>query len=216
MSIRVDNTDNQLNISINGVLDVYNFDVIKSVSRALDTNGNYYIAINFIANDKNNSLRIPLKNVIFPPTWTNNLTGADNAIADIRRWMNEVIDVQITEANDSILVYGYDGVNNVPIAVDSSGVLAIQDNGGSITVDGLGIQRTQNILRVSGTSDVIAPGFRSMSIASVGTANATVAGQILKPGETINIDAGGINDVLGGINYSTTTAGAELLIVTLT
>lgn len=215
MSIKVNNADNQLNIDINGVLDVYNFDVIKSVSRGLDTNGNYYIAINFIANDKNNSLRIPLKDVINPITWTNDLTGADNAIADIRLWMDETIDVQITEANDSILVYGYDGVNNVPIAVDSLGAVAIQDNGDSITVDGLGVQRTQNILRVSGTSGTIAPGFRSMSLASVGTANATVEGQTLKPGETINIDAGGINDVLGGISYSTTTAGAELLIVTL-
>lgn len=215
MSIEVNNSDNQLNISINKVLDVYSFKSIKSVSRGVDATGNYYIAINFIANDKNNSLRIYLKDVSDPVAWTNDLTGANAALADIKLWMNETIDVQITEANDSILVYGYDGVNNVPIAVDSSGAVAIQDNGGSITVDGLGVQRTQNILRVSGTSGTLAPGFRSMSLASVGTANATVEGQTLKPGETINIDAGGINDVLGGISYSTTTAGAELLIVTL-
>lgn len=215
MSIEVNNSDNQLNIEINKVLDVYSFKSIKSVSRGVDATGNYYIAINFIANDKNNSLRIYLKDVSDPVAWTNDLTGANAALADIKLWMNETIDVQITEANDSILVYGYDGVNNVPIAVDSSGAVAIQDNGGSITVDGLGVQRTQNILRVSGTSGTLAPGFRSMSLASVGTANATVEGQTLKPGETINIDAGGINDVLGGISYSTTTAGAELLIVTL-
>ena len=54
MSIQVNNTDNQLNIIVNGVLDVYNVKTIKSVSRAVDASGNNYISINFIANDKNN------------------------------------------------------------------------------------------------------------------------------------------------------------------
>jgi hypothetical protein len=136
MSIIVNNTDNQLNINNNGVLDVYAVRSIKSVSKAVDASGNYYIAINFIANDKNNSLRIYLKDVSSPVTWTNDLTGANAALADIRDWLSEVIDVEISEANDSILVYGFDGTNNQPIKTDTNGVLAIQDNGGSITVDG--------------------------------------------------------------------------------
>lgn len=136
MSIQVNNTDNQLNIIVNGVLDVYNVKTIKSVSRAVDANGNYYISINFIANDKNNSVRIPLSEVTSPVGWTNDTTGAIAAVEDIRDWLSETIEVEISEANDSILVYGYDGVNNQPIAVNSNGVLAIQDNGGSITVDG--------------------------------------------------------------------------------
>lgn len=136
MSIIVNNTDNQLNINNNGVLDVYAVRSIKSVSKAVDASGNYYIAINFIANDKNNSLRIYLKDVSSPVTWTNDLTGANAALADIRDWLSEVIEVEISEANDSILVYGFDGTNNQPIKTDTNGVLAIQDNGGSITVDG--------------------------------------------------------------------------------
>ena len=55
-----------------------------------------------------------------------------------------------------------------------------------------------------------------MSFASVGTTDATVDSVILKPGETINIDAGGIDNVLGGLSYDTTNVGSELLIVTLT
>jgi hypothetical protein len=136
MSIIVNNTDNQLNINNNGVLDVYAVRSIKSVSKAVDASGNYYIAINFIANDKNNSLRINLKDVSSPVSWTNDLTGANAALADIRDWLSEVIEVEISEANDSILVYGFDGTNNQPIKTDTNGVLAIQDNGGSITVDG--------------------------------------------------------------------------------
>lgn len=32
-------------------------------------------------------------------------------------------------------VYGYDGSDDVPVVVNSGGVLAVQDNGGSLTVD---------------------------------------------------------------------------------
>jgi hypothetical protein len=256
MSIIVNNTDNQLNINNNGVLDVYAVRSIKSVSRGVDASGNYYIAINFIANDKNNSLRIYLSEVSSPVTWTNDLTGVNAALADIRDWLAEIIEVEISEANDSILVYGFDGTNNQPIKTDTNGVLAIQDNGGSITVDGTvslsagslsalesitvqnpggasavniqdggnsitvdggtGVQRTPNFLRPSGVSGTIALGTFSMSFASVGTANATVGGITLKPGETLNFDAGAINNTLGAVAYSTTTVGAELIIITLT
>jgi hypothetical protein len=217
MSIQVNNTDNQLNIIVNGVLDVYNVKTIKSVSRAVDASGNHYMSINFIANDKNNSVRIPLSEVTSPVTWTNDTAGAIAAVEDIRDWLSEVIDVEISEANDSILVYGFDGTTNRKIKTDANGVLAIQDNGGSITVDGgTGVQRTPNFLRPSGTSGTIALGTFSMSFASVGTANATVGGITLKPGETLNFDAGAINNTLGAVAYSTTTAGAELIIITLT
>lgn len=121
MSIQVNNTDNQLNIIVNGVLDVYNVKTIKSVSRAVDANGNNYISINFIANDKNNSVRIPLSEVTSPVGWTNDTTGAIAAVEDIRDWLSETIDVEISEANDSILIYGFDGVNNQPVSVDGNG-----------------------------------------------------------------------------------------------
>jgi hypothetical protein len=217
MSIQVNNTDNQLNIIVNGVLDVYNVKTIKSVSRAVDASGNHYMSINFIANDKNNSVRIPLSEVTSPVTWTNDTAGAIAAVEDIRDWLSEVIEVEISEANDSILVYGFDGTTNRKIKTDANGVLAIQDNGGSITVDGgTGVQRTPNFIRPSGTSGTIALGTFSMSFASVGTANATVGGITLKPGETLNFDAGAINNTLGAVAYSATTAGAELIIITLT
>ena len=125
MSIIVNNTDNQLNININGVLDVYNVKTIKSVSRGVDASGNYYIAINFIANDKNNSLRINLSEVSSPVGWTNDVTGANAAIADIRDWLSETIDVVISEANDSILVYGWDGTTNRKIKTDANGELQV-------------------------------------------------------------------------------------------
>lgn len=93
----------------------------------------------------------------------------------------------------------------------------IQDGGNSITVDGgTGVQRTPTFLRPTGVSGTVAAGTFSMSFASVGTANATVGSITLKPGETLNFDAGAINNTLGAVSYSTTTAGAELIIITLT
>ena len=91
----------------------------------------------------------------------------------------------------------------------------IQDGGNIITVDSNAIERTPTILRTSASSSVAA-GAYSVSFASVGTGNATVGGVTLKVGETINFDAGGIDNTLAAIAYDATGAGAELLIITLT
>ena len=106
---------------------------------------------------------------------------------------------------------------NATIGNGSGGsAVNIQDGGNSITVDGgTGVQRTPTILRTS-TNSSIAAGIYSVSFASVGTADATVGGAILKPGETINFDAGAINNTLGAISYNSSAVGAELLIITLT
>jgi hypothetical protein len=103
---------------------------------------------------------------------------------------------------------------------NGSGVNAvnIQDGGNSITVDGgTGVQRTATFLRPSGSNGTVGPNIYSASFASVGTANAIVGGINLKPGETLNFDAGAINNTLAAITYNTlTNAGAELIIITLT
>ena len=105
-----------------------------------------------------------------------------------------------------------------PIAVNDKGAVAINDGGNSITVDGgTGVQRTPTFLRPAGTDGTVAAGTYSLSFASVGTANATVGGITLKPGETLNFDAGAINNTLGAVSYITSAnAGAELIIITLT
>ena len=203
MSIRVSNTNNQLNIKINDILDVYNFDVIKSVSRGLDTNGNYYIAINFIANDKNNSLRIPLKDVILPVTWTNDLTGADNAIADIRLWMDDVVSATITSPLGQQA--SADGVSTT-----------LSDEQANVLISPQFRRFTNSDSDLSGF-----PILLSVSFASVGTANARIStdGGLnytdLAPGETLNLDAGGIMNYYDGSNFyfdTTTNAGSSLIV----
>jgi len=229
MSIIVNNTDNQLNINNNGVLDVYAVKSVKSVSRAVDASGNYYIAINFIANDKNNSLRIYLKDVSSPVAWTNDLTGANAALADIRDWLSEIIEVQISEANDSILVYGWDGTTNRKIKTDANGELQVdilslpnegqQTMANSISValasNQSGAARTTNILRPTGSGNVnsVAATFYSVSVANVGAANGSVLGGTsnIKPGEVLNFSADAVNNYFTSFAYDAT--GTEFIII---
>jgi hypothetical protein len=204
MSIRVGNQDNQLNIETNDVVDVYNFDVIKSVSRAVDASGNNYISINFIANDKNNSVRIPLKEVVSPPTWTNDTAGAIKAVEDIRLWMDDVVSAIITSPlgqqppADSVSTVLSTEQANVLINTIAKRFTGADDNAGSF-----------------GNT------IFSISFASVGTADARISFDggtvylILKPGETLNLDAGGVMNYYDAvlITWDTTTnAGSSLLI----
>jgi hypothetical protein len=223
MSIIVNNTDNQLNIERNKVLDVYSFKSIKSVSRGVDANGNYYIAINFIANDKNNSLRIYLKDVSDPVAWTNDLSGANNALSDIRSWMNEIIDVQINEANDSIQIYASDGTNNVPVLVgqqacSDSLAVTLCDRQAQVLITPVLLassNSTGDLTAYSGSSIL------SISFANDGTADADISVDAeanyikLAPGMTINLDANGVMNYYDpNLFYWDTslTAGASLLI----
>jgi hypothetical protein len=93
----------------------------------------------------------------------------------------------------------------------------IMDDSISVTVasDQAGVERTPNFLRPTLSSGNTPAGIFSASFASVGTANAIVGGITLKPGETLNLDGGAINNTLGTIAYDTTTVGAELIIIFL-
>lgn len=231
MSVQVNNTDNQLSIITNGVLDVYAVKTIKSVSRGVDASGNSYIIINFIANDKNNSLRINLSEVTSPVTWTNDAVGAATAVSDIRGWLSEVIEVEISEANDSILVYGFDGTVNRKIKTDTNGELQVdilslpnegqQTMANSISValasDQLGIARTTGIIRPTGAGNVntvpASGRFFSVSVANVGAANGSLLGvaNSIKPGEVLNFSADAVNNYFTTFAYDAT--GTEFIII---
>jgi hypothetical protein len=223
MSIIVNNTDGQLNIDNNGILDVYAVRSIKSVSKGVDATGNYYIAINFIANDKNNSLRIYLKDVSSPVTWTNDLTGANAALADIRDWLSEIIDVQITEANDSIQIYASDGTSNVPVLVgqqkcDESLAVTLCDGQAQVPITPVLLASANSTGDLTAYSGQL---ILSISFANDGTSDADVSvdgGSTyikLAPGMTINLDANGVMNYYDpNLFYWNTslTAGASLLI----
>lgn len=72
--------------------------------------------------------------------------------------------------------------------------------------------RTSAMFRTS-TSGTITAGKRSVSIRNAGSANGTVLGANLLPGEIVSFDAGALKDTLGAITYNGT--GTDLLITTL-
>ena len=157
-------------------------------------------------------------------------------------WFNQTLQTTITPAPlaaNLVPITAPSGVTvlNGPLTA----AVNIQDGGNSITTDTTqlpatlgqtnmagsisvalasnqnGVARIPNFLRPTGVLGTVIAGTYSMSFASVGTGNAIVGGMILKTGETLNFDAGAINNTLGAVAYDTlTNAGAELIIITLT
>jgi len=72
--------------------------------------------------------------------------------------------------------------------------------------------RATNVVRTSAAGSVSA-GKYSVSFGNVGPANGTVKGTTLKPFETINFDAGTLNNTLDAIDYDAT--GTDFLIIYL-
>jgi hypothetical protein len=72
--------------------------------------------------------------------------------------------------------------------------------------------RATNLVRTSAAGSVSA-GKYSISFGNVGAANGTVKGVTLKPFETINFDAGTLNNTLDAIDYDAT--GTDFLIIYL-
>jgi hypothetical protein len=62
--------------------------------------------------------------------------------------------------------------------------------------------RTHNILRVSAPGTIVRP--YSFSIANVGSANGTLEGKIIAPGEVVNYDAGVLNNSFELVTYDAT------------
>jgi hypothetical protein len=133
------------------------------------------------------------------------------------------VDVTVINGSGANAVNIQDGGNSITVdgtvtANAGTGnftvVQATASNLNATVVGGVGVQRTPTIVRTTANS-LVSPGVYSVSFASVGTGNATVGGVILKPGETINFDAGAINNTLASIAYDASGVGAELLIIIL-
>jgi hypothetical protein len=104
--------------------------------------------------------------------------------------------------------------NTTGIATEAT--LANVETNTADTVSRLNAQtRVPNIRRVTSAAATISEDVFSISFSNVGTANATINTEILKPGETINFDAGVLNNYYpsGSFSYVATISGAELLII---
>jgi hypothetical protein len=144
------------------------------------------------------------------------------------------LEVNITEATDSILVYGNDGTTNRKIKTDANGELQVdilslpnegqQTMANSISValasDQLGIARNTGIIRPTGATAIgnvntvpITGRFFSVSVANVGAANGSLLGvaNSIKPGEVLNFSADAVNNYFTTFAYDAT--GTEFIII---
>jgi hypothetical protein len=86
------------------------------------------------------------------------------------------------------------------------------DNIASIIFTNYSLERTPNLLRATGAGS-LSGNIYSFSVYNGGAANGDVLGGVIKPGETFNFDAGGVNNFFDGSNISYDGTGTELVII---
>ena len=136
----VSNKNGQLSLAYSSSIEYYEFQTFKSVSSALDTlTSRYYVSINFIANDKNNSLRLYLSDIDNQVTWTDNALGAQKAVNDISSWIAAAISPAFSGVTRKALTRRISGaaatindeVYTISFASVGTGNVTISSNSGS-------------------------------------------------------------------------------------
>lgn len=182
---QVTTTGAELSIVRGGITTSYAYSAFRSLSWFRANNGNYVVTIIFNSDAGGNvPLKISLNEVDNQVTWTNDTAGAEAAVYDISKWVAGLYDYL-----DQIATNTYNIAGNTTRVV-----------------------RTPHIVRSSGSSS-IAGAVVDFSVSNVGSANGTILGTTIKPGETLNFSAGALNNYYapGTITYDGT--GTELLII---
>lgn len=185
--IQVSNTNNQLVVTwANGLSDYYAFEDMKSVTPYNGQKGKF-IVINFINENRNSSLRLPYAEISNQPSWTT----LQLAVAGISAWMDTSIGGGLATENT---------------------LLNVRDNTADIVSYTSPQQRVPRLIRAtsSGNINSLAPIFFSVSVANVGSANGTVLGTTIKPGEILNFSADALNNYFYDFSYNAT--GTEFVI----
>ena len=169
---------------------------------------------------------------------TSTTIGADTGV-DVNIIGGVTLEVNLDAANDQVGIYGYtnpaDPSTYTGIKTDASGVLAIQDNGGSITVDATSLplptgaateatlllvnnnlssaSRTPGIKTYVNAVGSTTAGIYSFSIANVGSASGLVDGEVLPAGVTVNFDGGAMNNTLTAMAFDAT--GTTFVVTTI-
>lgn len=92
-------------------------------------------------------------------------------------------------------------------------VAELLNNLATIILNNYGVERTPNLLRSTGVGSLPAGNVYSFSVYNGGAANGTVLGGVIKPGETFNFDAGGINNYFNGAAITFDGTGTELVLI---
>lgn len=91
---------------------------------------------------------------------------------------------------------------------------SVDGNASTVVTNTTGVARTPGIIRPTNTSgnvNTVAATFYSVSVANVGTADGTVLGATIKPGEVLNFSADALNNFFTSFAYDAT--GTEFIII---
>lgn len=180
--IQISNVNNQLVVTwANNLTDHYAFEDIKSVTPYTGPSGDL-IVINFINENRNSSLKIPFIQIDNQPSWTDVVVAA----AAISAWMDTSI---------------------------GSG-LATEATLQNVETNTTGVARTPGFIRevnAAGDLNSVVSTFYSVSVANVGSADGTVLGEVIRPGEILNFSADSLNNFFTSFPYAAT--GTEFIII---
>jgi hypothetical protein len=143
--IQVTNTNSQLKITSSTLIEYYKYETFKGISWALDSKG-YYVVINFIANDKNNSLRLYLVDIDNQGSWTDDSVGAQNAVETISAWANKTFNV-VTPTN-----------SRFPRIIRSTGAATTTIPGIQFSISFASTGTANASITVNGTTVILKPG----------------------------------------------------------
>jgi len=185
--MQVTNTNNQLRIVSSSNTQFYKYEGISNVTW-VQSNGVYSVLITY---EDDYFVKIPLAQVTNQVTWTDNVAGANNAVITISGWIDASTAALATEATLSNI-----DTNVADILSNTDGVL-----------------RAPNLLRTttSGNLSSVATEIYSVSVSNVGLSNGVLLGSTIKPGETVNFDAGSLNHYFNSFAYDAT--GTEFIII---
>jgi hypothetical protein len=86
------------------------------------------------------------------------------------------------------------------------------NNIATIILNNYSLERAPNLLRAT-NSGALSGNIYSFSVYNGGAANGTVLGGVIKPGETFNFNANGVNNFYDGANVTYDGTGTELVII---
>jgi hypothetical protein len=169
--ITIANVNNQLEVTRDSVIEYYSFADIKSVTpyyspvaKFSTTSGESYVVINFINENRNSSLKLPL-------SLLSDYSSVEQVVTDINAWIGSSL--------------------STPEPVS----------------------KKAHITRFS--DEFTFNEICSISISNVGSADGTVNGQTLKAGETVNFDAGAVNNTFSD-SFNLYSTDTEFLVIYIT
>ena len=149
----------------------YKYDIMKSFSAEVDAKGNWYALINFIANDKNNSLRLYTKNITNLGL-SNTQASAIDLVRIISGWANITVNVTLPINSRFPKIIRATGVSaTIPGTQFSVSFASTGTANATITVNGTNVilKPGESISYEAGDPNIFLPGYFSYDTTAAGS-----------------------------------------------